>query len=273
MNVMMAKATWKIGASALALACGVSFVIGEEPVSVRKSGERVVVPIPLAVARPVKDWWLGIRVSKPGPAVLVQLKDIPRGVGLGINGVVAGSPAHAAGLRQYDFVWKMNDQLLVNASQFMTLLNLKNEGDPVTLTIQRRGENHDIELTVEQRPDDQRGQDAADAKVMGPFIPGLLGQIISVVGQHAEISDRNGTVGIRRKGQGYLWAEYDEFDLEMSSGELSGAEDEAFPPGMAATLKKKLQALIRSYEQAERNQQANGRAPRVRRAPTPGAPK
>lgn len=270
---MMTRATWKIGASALALSCGVSFVIGEEPVIVRKPEERVVVPIPSAVARPVKDLWLGIRVSKPGPAVFVHLKDIPRGVGLGIVGVVAGSPAQAAGLRQYDFVWKMNDQLLVNSSQFMTLLNLKNEGDPVTLTIQRRGENHEIELTVEQRPEDQRGQQAADARVMGPFIPGLPRQKISIVGQWAEIDDRNGTVGIRRNGQSYIWFEYDEFDLEMRSGELSGADDDAFPPGMAATLKNKLQALIRSYEQAERNQQANGRSPRVRRAPTPGAPK
>ena len=116
----------------MAFLVGVGLVIGEEPVSVRK-------PEPKATATEAeprkkakaKDLWLGIEVSKPSPAVHAQLKGVPPGVGFVIDEVIVPSPAAEAGLRNYDFVWKMDEQLLINTAQFWTLLNLREAGDRV----------------------------------------------------------------------------------------------------------------------------------------------
>ncbi|MDA0765761.1 MAG: PDZ domain-containing protein [Verrucomicrobia bacterium] len=269
---MKTKSTWRLGGLALVIISGAGLVTGEEPVTVRKPDAAGVVSAAenpdYPLKRAAKDLWLGIAVSKPEAAVQAQLREIPNGVGFVVGEVAKGGPAEGTGLREYDFVWKMNDQLLVNAAQFWTLLNLQNAGDKVTLTIQRGGENQEVELSLEQRPEDQKGRELADTQVMSPPIPGLPTQRYDLLGRVAELRDEQGTVRMWRTGEGFSWAEYDKFELKMRSGELVGAGEEALPPDLEKTLRAKLEALMRGYEQAERNHQASGRGPRVRRVPS-----
>lgn len=248
---------------------GMGLLIGEEPVSVVK-------PVPAEAPAEVagqrapgcqKDLWLGIEVSRPAPAVHAQLKGVPRGVGFVIDAVVPGGPAAKGGLQDYDFVWKLDDQLLVNTAQFWTLLNLHEEGDVVSLTIQRGGQDQVVDLEMEVRPDDHRGQDRADTRIMAPRIPGLPLQIHDLLGRVAELSDGQGTVRIWRREEGFAWAEYDEFGLELQSGVLRELSEDAFPPDIDAGLKGKLEALIRGYQKAERTQRVDRQQPRVRRVP------
>ena len=268
--------TWKTAGIVFALASAAGIVIGEEPVSVSKN--------PLVVEKPEfsvehhgkemkSEPWLGIDVSKPERVVYAQLKGVPPGVGFVINEVATGSPAEAAGLREYDFVWKMDDQMLINRSQFWTLLSLQKEGAEVTVTIQRGGEDEEVILKVGRRPDDQKGRARADVRVMSPGIPGLPTLNRDFLRKEAELRDDEGTVRIWRQGEGYGWAQFDEFDLEIASGTLSGLSEEAFPPKMDSTLQAKLKALIRGYEQADRNRARSGPLPRVRRVPTKESPR
>lgn len=266
--------TWKLTGVAIALAGAAGIVIGQEPVSVSKTPPMVEKVVPDAerhVGAKKPEPWLGIDVSKPDPAVHAQLREIPIGVGFVLTKVAAESPAEVSGLKPYDFVWKMEDQLLINRCQFGALLSMREIGDEVTLTIQRGGENQEVVLEVGRRPDDEKGRDRADVRVMSPGAPGLPTQRHDLVRKVAELTDDEGAVRIWREGEGYGWAEFDEFDLEISSGTLAGVAEESFPPKMDPTLKRKLQALVRGYEQAERNREAKGRSPRVRRVPTEGS--
>jgi hypothetical protein len=268
---MNLSATAKCGTLAMALAWGVGMVIGDEPVSIQKDAPSRLAPATAEGAEePAKDLWLGIFVSKPDPAVHAQLKDIPKGVGFVVDRIAKQGPAGRAGLQAYDFVWKMDEQLLVNSGQFWTLLNLREAGDEVTLTVQRGGENLVLKVVAEQRPEDQKGRESADAQVLAPPLPGMPRLIVDHLGRVAELRDAKGSVRIWREKEGFGWAEYDRFDLEMRSGSLAGTGEEALPPDMEAGLRTKLEALLRGFEQAERNHRANGRAPRVRRVPVSG---
>lgn len=229
--------------------------------------EAATAPQTSPLQKPALEPWVGVHVSAPSQAVLAQLTGIPKGVGFVIDSVSKGSPAEAVGLQSYDFLWKMEDQLLVNRSQFATLLSLQKVGARVTLTILRGGKNEEIELMIGARPECEKGRRRADLAVMTPPIPGMS-TIVNVLHKTARLRDEDGVIKVWRDGDGYGWIKLDEFGLEMSSGMLAGAEEEAFPPEQEEELKGKLQALIRAYEQAARTREDRVRVPRVRRVPS-----
>jgi hypothetical protein len=85
-----------------------------------------------------KGAFLGVATSPPTPVVREQLK-LPRGMGLVVDVVEKGSPAAQAGLKQYDVLTKLGDQLLVNPEQLAVLVRNKRPGDEVELTVVRGG--------------------------------------------------------------------------------------------------------------------------------------
>jgi len=213
-----------------------------------------------------KEPWLGVSIKKPTMAAYAQLPKVPRGTGFVLDRISKGGPADLAGLERYDFLWKLDDQLLMNEPQFLALLQLRAVGDLVRLTFSRGGESHEVTAILVDRPENEKGRERADCHVIGPRIPGLPHHRVVLQSQTAELRDGKETVHIQRMAGQFKWAVFDKFGLEMMSGELVSGADEDFPPEVNGRLKDKLQALIRSLEDAE----LRGRqGPRVRRVPSP----
>lgn len=94
--------------------------------------------------------FLGVTAAPVDLALGSQLR-LPPGVGLVVNHVVDNSPAEAAGLRPHDVLFKLEDQLLINAEQLAVLVRTHDPGDSVQLTIIRRGKRDKADATLGKR--------------------------------------------------------------------------------------------------------------------------
>jgi len=90
--------------------------------------------------------WLGVQVEKADETVREQLK-LGR-AGLSVHEVVAKSPAEETGLKQYDVLEKLDDQILFNGEQLAGLVRSHKPGDKVTLSIIRQGQPQKLEVTL-----------------------------------------------------------------------------------------------------------------------------
>jgi hypothetical protein len=95
--------------------------------------------------------FLGVATAPVPPAVRRRV-DLPDGIGLVIGNVEPNSPAQQAGLKQYDILHKLNDQLLVNAEQLAVLVRTFKPGDTITLGIVRGGKMEQVPATLGERP-------------------------------------------------------------------------------------------------------------------------
>jgi len=91
-------------------------------------------------ARMEKGAFLGISGSPVSPVLREQLK-LPRGACLVVDYVAKDSPAEVAGVKVHDILEKLDDQLIVNAPQFLVLVRNKKAGDDVALTILHEGQS------------------------------------------------------------------------------------------------------------------------------------
>jgi membrane-associated protease RseP (regulator of RpoE activity) len=85
-----------------------------------------------------KVTFLGVS-ARPMPPVLQKHLKLPRGVGLVVLAVVPDSPAAQAGVEADDVLQKLDDQLLINPPQLMTLVRMYKPGDTVKLTVIHEG--------------------------------------------------------------------------------------------------------------------------------------
>ena len=58
------------------------------------------------------------------PAVLRAQLNLPEGIGVVVSFVAKGSPAEKAGLKANDVLMQMDDQLIVNAEQLLSLIHI-----------------------------------------------------------------------------------------------------------------------------------------------------
>lgn len=97
-----------------------------------------------------KGAFLGVSTSPPVRALREQLK-LPPGTGLMVDFVAPDSPAAAAGVKQFDVITKLNDQVLINAPQLMVLVRTFKPGDEVTLMIIREGQPTTVKAKLVER--------------------------------------------------------------------------------------------------------------------------
>jgi len=83
------------------------------------------------------ETFLGVFTAPLDPALRAQL-DLPEGVGMLVVSVAPGSPAAEAGVKTYDVLHKLDDQILVNTDQLATLVRAHKAGEKVTLTVIRK---------------------------------------------------------------------------------------------------------------------------------------
>lgn len=87
---------------------------------------------------PNRITYLGVNTSPPPDALVEQLA-LAQGLYLVIDSVEPDSPAAAAGLRPFDVLQKLDDQLLINTEQLTVLVRNHRPGDEVELTLVREG--------------------------------------------------------------------------------------------------------------------------------------
>jgi len=95
--------------------------------------------------------FLGVATAPLGPALRAQL-DLPDGVGLLVAQVLPDSPAAKAGIRQYDVLHKLDNQLLVNHDQLAVLVRSHMPGEDVKLHILRKAKPQAVSVTLRSAP-------------------------------------------------------------------------------------------------------------------------
>jgi hypothetical protein len=83
----------------------------------------------------VKASYMGVGVDVPNDTVRAQLK-LPEGSGLVVNYVDDNGPAKDL-IRQHDVLQKLDDQLLINAPQLVTLVRMHKPGETIQMTVIR----------------------------------------------------------------------------------------------------------------------------------------
>ena len=104
--------------------------------------------------------YLGVYTSELKQSVSHQL-DLPPNLHLSVEQVAKGSPAHKAGIQQFDILLKLDDQILVNPDQLKYLVHAKNPTDRVEMTLLRKGKKRKIavvlgEIELKDNPDMNR---------------------------------------------------------------------------------------------------------------------
>jgi hypothetical protein len=91
--------------------------------------------------------FLGVNTSSLPDAVAAQLP-LEKGTGLLVTYVEKNSPAEKAGLEANDVLVKLDDHLLVNTAQLRTVIDNRKEGDAVTLSFYRKGQEKTAAATL-----------------------------------------------------------------------------------------------------------------------------
>jgi aminopeptidase N len=96
-----------------------------------------------------------IAPTAPATERKVSLGTIPdfaySGKGFRISGVVAGSPAEAAGLKKGDVIMKVNSSAVADLKSFSDILKTLKPGDKVLITFSREGKDMSVETKVRGR--------------------------------------------------------------------------------------------------------------------------
>lgn len=106
-----------------------------------------------------KGAFLGISGGPVTDALREQLK-LPRGVGLVVEHVQPKSAADQAGVRRFDVLQKLDDQLIINAHQLAVLVRMHEPGEEVKLTVIRGGERKELTAKLTEADLEPLGEEA-----------------------------------------------------------------------------------------------------------------
>src|SRR5690606_22990817 len=121
--------------------------------------------------------YLGVSATPVSAELRAHVGEIPRGVGLTVGYIDPVGPAAEAGLKLHDVLVRLDDQLLINAEQLSVLVRMREEGEEVTLTVMRAGEEQEIEVTLGEKE-----LPVAQAQSLGwaPAAPGAHYEVVPV---------------------------------------------------------------------------------------------
>lgn len=114
----------------------------------------------ILLASPQGEWTAAVNAGPytylgvspvPMPEPLRAQLDLPDGFGLVVGHVEAESPAAKAGVEANDVLHKLDDQMLVNHEQLVTLVRSKKPGDAVTLHLYRKGKPTELKATLAEK--------------------------------------------------------------------------------------------------------------------------
>jgi hypothetical protein len=219
------------------------------------------VPVPQAPRA-----WLGLEVARPEEAITVHLPALPQGVGFMIRSINKGGPAEAAGLRNYDVLWKMGDQMLVNEGQLAVLLRLAKPGDEILLSGFRAGRPIQVKLKLGEAPAIPAPfpSDLVDSAVLPGGDSGVPMRVFNISEKVASYSTDDGRIEIRRNGEVFLVKIVGPKDELIFEGDLpvDGSLD-----SIPEAWKRRVHALRRGLTHALAGNMVPTRQPRPRVVP------
>ncbi len=95
--------------------------------------------------------WLGVQV-RPIDEEMARYLGLEKMEGALVVGVVPGGPAAKAGLKQWDVVLEFNGVKVKDADSLVEAIKNTSVGDRVTLVVQRNRQNHQVKLTIAEKP-------------------------------------------------------------------------------------------------------------------------
>ena len=115
-----------------------------------------------AFSQPDTDFaYLGVHTSRLDQGLSHQL-GLPRGAHLRVDRVAQGSPAENAGLKLYDILLKLDDQLLINPDQLKTLVQMRNPGERISLSVLRQSKPITVSVELLETPKELRDRQNRD---------------------------------------------------------------------------------------------------------------
>lgn len=227
--------------------------------------------LPPGVAAPNESprAWLGLHVSKPDASITAQLPSLPPGIGFVIRTIEKDGPAQAAGLREFDILWKLDDQMLVNEGQLAALLRLAKPGDEVTFSGFRGGKTLEATVKLGEAPAGATPfpEDYVDAAIL-PAEGGGPMRVVNLSEKLASYSGENGSAQIRRDGTVDHVTIKDPANQIIYQGELAEHSGlDSIPP----EWRRRIHGLRRGLDHALSGQFLPQRQPRPRVVPPPAA--
>lgn len=213
--------------------------------------------------------WLGLHVSKPDTILAAQLPSLPPGIGFIVRSIDADSPAAAAGLREFDILWKLGDQMLVNEAQLAALLRLHKPGHQITLSGFRAGKPLVVTLELGTAP-------AATPPFPGELLdsvilPGVCGgpmRVVNRAAQTASYSTEEGSALVRRENSIYHIEIKDSDNQPVYQGRITGRDQlDAVP----REWRRRVSALCRGLDHVLDGHLAAPQQPRPRVVPPAAA--
>lgn len=99
------------------------------------------------------NWpYLGVTGGTMSPAIAQEFNLDPNLRGAFIGEVVSGGPADQAGLQNQDIVVQADNQAIASFDNLLSYIAFKKPGDTITLTVNRDGQQQEIQVTLEERP-------------------------------------------------------------------------------------------------------------------------
>jgi hypothetical protein len=242
---------------AIALLTAQTLLSVAQPAESRKAQPRLV---PMATRPP--NAWMGLKVAKPDETITAHVPSLPQGIGFVVKAVDAGGPAEAAGLTQFDLLWKLGDQMLVNEAQLAALLRLSKPGEEVTVSAFRGGKPLELKLKLGEAP--QLQKPISGEMLEAAMLPGscdLPMRVVNVAEKSASFSADEGEAVVRREGEAYHVKISGPNDEAIFEGELpkDGGLDK-----LPEQWRKKIQVLCRTLDQALESGMIPQRQPRPR---------
>ena len=211
--------------------------------------------------------WLGLRVAKPDESITAHLPSLPPGIGFVVKSIDQGGPAQAAGLAEFDLLWKIGDQMLVNEAQLATLLRLSKPGEEIVLAGFRGGKPLEVKLKLGESPVLQKpfsGQMVESAVMPGACLGPM--RLVNVAEKTASFSNDEGRAVVQRDEEIYkvrILGTKDELIFE--SDIIKGDSLDKVPNDW----RRRVQILCRTLDQALDGGMLPQRQPRPRVVPPP----
>jgi hypothetical protein len=212
--------------------------------------------------------WLGLKVAKPDATITAHLPSLPPGIGFVVRSLDEGGPAATAGLREFDILWKIGDQMLVNEAQMAALLRLSKPGDEISLAAFRGGKPLDLTVQLGEAPPSKRGfpSDWADTALLPSECGGPM-RVVNLSEKLASYANDEGRAEVRRVGSFYQVKITGPDGKTIFEGQLAADDDlEQLPP----SWKRRVRALRRGLDHAIDSRLMPSRQPRPRVVPPPG---
>ena len=196
--------------------------------------------------------YLGIGVEPPSEALRAQLS-LPDGAGLVVNYVADDGPSKGV-IHMHDVLQKLDDQILVNGEQLVTLVRMHKPGDAITLTVLRQASPRTERITFGQRPPETKelqsktdAQGLTDLTAIAHFDP-----LFQTAGAHP-ITFNDGEVLASLNGRGDLLVIDQKTGKTLFNGPIGSKEQWEQAPEAVRTKLDAWRAMIAVYQPAQKH--------------------